>query len=180
VAAAREVLAGHGEGVAVLVTAAARAHAATGPVGRASGRDLDLRRDDPYGAYAEVFEASDVVTATAGDAAARWSVMIAEVGVSRQVVLRALDRLVPGPVQARVPRTLRVPEGACWVWTETPQGAGGYYLVSRGGTSPYRAAVRSATFATASAWSAALPGTREADLPAALASLPVLSGDIDR
>jgi NADH-quinone oxidoreductase subunit D len=179
-AVAREVLAGRGEGVAVLATAAARAHAATGPVGRASGRDLDLRRDDPYGAYADVFEASDVVTATDGDAAARWSVLITEVGVSRRVVLRAFDRLVPGPVQARVPRTLRVPEGACWVWTETPQGAGGYFLVSRGGTSPHRVAVRSATFATASAWSSALLGTLEADLPTALASLPVLSGDIDR
>lgn len=66
------------------------------------------------------------------------------------------------------------------MWTETPPGAGGCLLVSRGGVAPHRVAIRSATFDTASAWSAALPGTGEADLPLALASLPVLAGDVDR
>lgn len=178
--AAREVLSGVGEGLAVLSRSAARAHAVTGPVGRASGRDLDLRRDEPHGLYAQVFDDGDVVTASAGDAAARWSVTAAEVVVADRVVHRALAHLAPGPVQSRVPRTLRAPDGTAWTWTETPQGAGGYLVVSRGGTSPHRVAVRSATFATAAAWSAALPGTAEADLPLAVASLPVLSGDIDR
>ena len=178
--AARDILSGVGRGLAVLSRSAARAYAVTGPVGRASGRDLDLRRDEPYGLYGRMFERGDVVTVSTGDAAARWSVMAGEVVVAGRVVHRALERLAPGPVQSRLPRTLRVPDGTGWMWTETPQGAGGYLVVSRGGTSPHRVAVRSATFATAAAWSAALPGTAEADLPLAVASLPVLSGDIDR
>jgi NADH-quinone oxidoreductase subunit D len=179
-AAAADVLAGHGRGVAVLRRGAALAHAVTGPVARACGRDVDLRRDEPHDAYADVFGPADVVTGTAGDAAERLTVMARELVVSCRVVERVLDRLEPGPVGSRTPRTLRVPEGTGWVWTETPQGAGGCLLVSRGGVAPHRVAIRSATFDTASAWSAALPGTTEADLPLALASLPVLAGDVDR
>lgn len=180
VAAARQHLDGVGAGLAVLTAGDARAYAVTGPVARASGRDVDLRRDEPYAAYPECFGPDDVVTSVAGDAAARFAVMAAEIEVAVAVVLRLLPRLEPGPVASRIPRTVRVPEGECLVRTETPQGAGGYYVVSRGGTSPHRAAIRSATFDTAAAWAAALPGTAEPDLGLAVASLPVLAGDTDR
>lgn len=179
-ARAATLLTGPADRLAVLTARDVREMAVTGPAARAAGVDVDLRRDEPYAGYGDVFGAADVVTRSSGDAAARFAVMAEEVQVSCEVVRRCLDRLPAGPVRARMPRTLRVPEGAVFVWTESPQGASGYYLVSRGGPSPYRLKIRSSTFDTAAALSRALPGTGVADLPLALASLPMVAGDIDR
>jgi len=182
---AGEALHGLGIGLAELPSADARSMAVTGPVARACGVDVDLRRDEPYLAYDEVFAPSDVVPpgpmpAGSGDAATRWRVLAAEVTAAATVVGRCLDLLSSGPVRARLPRTLRVPQGETFAWTESPQGASGYYLVSTGGPAPYRLKIRAAMFDTAAALALALPGTARADLPLALASLPTMAGDVDR
>lgn len=117
------------------------AYGVSGPIARASGVDADLRRDEPYLAYEEL--AHDgvlrVVTRTDGDCFSRFSVLLEQVKVSLDLVDACLDRLraMPaGPVNVRLPKILKVPEGQTYAWTENPLGINGYYLVSRGDKTP--------------------------------------------
>lgn len=169
-----------GAGIAVLDPADAVAYAASGPVGRASGLDLDLRRDDPYLSYPHL-EVPVAVGAT-GDAAARFTALTSDVAVAVDLVEACVAAVRPmsGPVDVRLPKVLRVPEGRDYTWTENPSGINGYLLVSRGEPSPWRLKIRTASFAHVQALAVALPGTPVRDLPLALASFFFVVGDIDR
>ena len=165
-------------GIGVLSRDVALAHGVSGPVARASGLDLDLRRDDPYLAYGDLDV--PVVLGTGGDAWERFRVLLDQLHVSLDLAEQCLDRLPSGEVNVRLPKTVRAPEGATYVWTENPLGAMGYYLVSRAERTPYRLAMRTASFNNVSALPAVLPGTRVADLVAVLASMFFVVGDIDK
>ena len=167
-------------GVGVLRAADARAYGVSGPVARASGLDFDLRRDEPYLAYGEL--PVRVVTRTAGDARARYECLVEQVRVSLELADAVLDRLpaLSGPVNVRLPKTVRAPEGAVYEWTENPLGINGYYLVSHGERTPWRLKLRSASFNNVQALTAILPGTRVEDLTTVLASVFFVVGDIDR
>ncbi len=167
-------------GVGHLTAGAAAAFGASGPVARASGLDFDLRRDEPYLAYAEL--AVPVVTRGAGDCQARFECLLEQVGVSLELVLECLDRVdrLTGPVNVRLPKVVRAPEGQVYAWTENPVGVNGYYLVSRGETTPWRLKLRTASFAHAQALGAMVPGCRVADLVPILGSMFFVVGDIDK
>lgn len=169
-----------GAGIAVLDPADAVAYAASGPVGRASGLDLDLRRDDPYLSYADL--TVPVTVETSGDAAARFTVLTRDIEGAVDLVeaCSVAAQSMSGPIDVRLPKVLRVPEGRDYTWTENPSGINGYLLVSRGGPSPWRLKIRTASFAHVQALAVALPGTPVADLPLALASFFFVAGDIDR
>ena len=169
---------GTGVGVAVLTPEVVLAHGVSGPLARASGVDLDLRRDEPYLAYGALDV--PVVTRTAGDAAARFACVLDQVEVSLDLAVACLDRLPSGAVNLRLPKTVKAPEGATYAWTENPLGIQGYYLVSRGDRVPWRLAMRTASFNNVSALSAVLPGTRLEDLVVALCSFFFVIGDIDK
>ena len=152
---------------------------ASGPVARASGVDLDLRRDDPYLPYPSFA----VAVATAGDARARIRLLVEEIATSIALVAWACEHLEGSagqPVDVRLPKVLRVPEGASYTWTENPTGINGYLLVSRNDRTPWRLKLRSAGFGNAAALGPALTGTRARDLPAAVASFLLVCGDVDR
>lgn len=165
-------------GLGVLTPTAALAHGVSGPVARASGLDVDLRRDDPYLAYPWLDV--PVVLGTTGDAAARFDCLLRQVQVSLDLAAACLRELPEGPVNVKLPKNLRVPEGATYAWTEAPSGIAGYYLVSRGATTPWRLAMRTASFNNVSALPMVLPGCRVQDLPAVLASFFFVVGDIDK
>lgn len=165
-------------GKGLLSVADALSYGVSGPVARGSGLDLDLRRDDPYLAYPDLDV--PVILGTGGDAAARFDCLLRQVQVSLDLVDGCLDQLPSGPVNVKLPKTVRAPEGAAYCWTEAPSGAAGYYLVSRGATTPWRLAMRTASFNNVSALPAVLPGTRVQDLPAVLASFFFVVGDIDK
>ena len=167
-------------GSGVLSLADAKAYGVSGPVARASGLDVDLRRDEPYLAYGQL--AVRVVTRTAGDALARYGCVLDQVHASLDLADAVLDRLpgLSGPVNVRLPKTVKAPEGAVYEWTENPLGINGYYLVSRGERTPWRLKLRSASFNNVQALKAALPGTRVEDLTTVLASFFFVVGDIDR
>jgi NADH-quinone oxidoreductase subunit D len=165
-------------GVGVLDAAQARSYGVSGPVARASGLDFDLRRDEPYLAYGEL--AVPVVTRTAGDALARYECVRDQVAVSLDLADAVLDRLPAGPVNVRLPKTVKAPEGAVYSWTENPSGLNGYYLVSRGERTPWRLKLRSASFNNVNALEAILPGTALPDLVAVLGSVFFVVGDVDR
>ena len=172
-------------GVGVLTATEARVWATSGPVARASGVVLDLRDIaaalDPY---ADLARDSDfhVVSRPAGDAAARFAVLGAEAEVSGACVVAAALRLVEldGPVSVALPKVIRVPEGVGYHAVESPTGRSGWYLDSRGGTTPYRLAMRTASFANAMSLRVALPGTGVEDLPVVLMSYVLVAGDTDK
>jgi NADH-quinone oxidoreductase subunit D len=173
-----------GRGVAVLSAADATAYGVSGPVARASGLDLDLRRDDPYLGYAKLPDGIlRVVTRSEGDALARYECLLDQIEVSLDLVSHCLDVLAdtpPGPVNVRLPNVVRTPEGETYAATENPLGINGYYLVSRGDRTPWRLKLRTASFNNVQALSVALPGTHLRDLTTAVASYFYVVGDIDK
>ncbi|MDT7572433.1 MAG: NADH-quinone oxidoreductase subunit [Actinomycetota bacterium] len=176
--ASDEVFAARTRGIGVLHLDDVSAYGVTGPVARASGFDMDLRRDDPYLAYPDLDVR--VVLGADGDCYARFRCLLEQVHVSLDLVEQCLDRLPTGAVDIKLPKTVRAPEGHTYVWTENPLGAMGYFLVSRGQTTPWRLAMRTASFNNVSALAAVLPGTRVADLVTVLASMFFVTGDLDK
>ena len=146
---------------------------------RASGVDWDLRRDGkPYLAYPELdFK---VWTHSDGDSFARYWVRLQETRESARMVLQLLDGLPSGPIMAKVPRIIKVPEGEAWVETENPLGQMGYYVVSKGATGPFRVKIRSASFSNVSILPWLLQGVYVPDVITILGSLYFILGDIDR
>jgi NADH-quinone oxidoreductase subunit D len=181
-----EIFRARTRGVGVLPRELAAAYGVSGPIARASGLDLDLRRDEPYLAYGELFGPGGpgrVVTRAEGDCLARFECLLEQVHVSLDLVLACTERmreLPPGPVNQRLPKVLRVPEGACYAWTENPLGLNGYYLVSRGDKVPWRLKLRSASFNNVQVLSELLPGCLVADLVAVLGSTFFVVGDVDK
>ena len=169
---------GHLSGLGRLSVADALSYGVSGPVARASGLDVDLRRDDPYLAYGSLD--MPVVLRADGDAQARFACLLEQVGVSLDLAQQCLAALPPGPVSVQLPKSVRAPEGSTYAWTENPSGIAGYYLVSRGAATPWRLAMRTASFNNVSALPAVLPGTAVQDLPDVLASFFFVVGDIDR
>ena len=146
---------------------------------RASGVDWDLRRDGkPYLAYPDLdFK---VWTHPDGDSYARYWVRLQETREAVRMVLQLLDGLPAGPIMAKVPRIIKVPEGEIWVETENPLGQMGYYVVSKGATGPFRVKIRSASFSNVSILPWMLRGVYVPDVVTILASLYFILGDIDR
>ena len=165
-------------GVGVLAPSAVLSYGVSGPVARASGVDVDLRRDDPYLAYGAL--EVPVVLGSSGDVLARFTCLLGQVGVSLDLVDACLDRLPAGPVDVRLPKSVRAPEGSTYAWTENPLGVMGYLLVSRGQPTPWRLAMRTASFNNVSVLPELLPGVLLRDLPVVLASLFFVLGDVDK
>lgn len=158
----------------------------TGPIARASGLDLDLRRDEPYLAYGELFGEGGpgrVVTRETGDALARLEVLAEQVHVSLDLARACTEKLRelgPGPYDTKLPKVLKVPEGEHYFHGENPLGHNGYYLVSRGEKAPHRLKLRSASFNNVQVLREMLPGTVVADMVAILGSMFFVVGDVDK
>ncbi len=157
----------------------------SGPIARASGVDIDLRRDEPYLAYDELVADGSlrVVTRQSGDCFARFEVLIEQIKVSLDLADRCIEqlRMLPaGPVNVRLPKIVKAPEGTTYAWTENPLGINGYYLVSRGEKVPWRMKLRTASFNNIAALPELLPGCVVADMVAILGSMFFVVGDIDK
>jgi len=146
---------------------------------RASGVDWDLRRDAPkYLVYDELDW--KVWTHPDGDSFARYWVRLQETRESARMVLQMVESLPSGPIMAKVPRIIKVPEGEAFVNTENPLGEMGYYVFSKGATGPFRVKIRSASFSNVSILPWLLRGVYVPDVITILASLYFILGDIDR
>ncbi|MQA24995.1 MAG: NADH-quinone oxidoreductase subunit D [Micromonosporaceae bacterium] len=167
-------------GVGVLSAADAAGYGASGPVARASGLDFDLRRDEPYLGYGELDV--PVVTRAAGDCHSRFECLLDQVYVSLDLATQCLDRLdrLTGPINVRLPKVVKAPEGHTYAWTENPLGINGYYLVSRGEKTPWRMKLRTASYSNVQALVSLLPGCLVPDLIAILGSMFFVVGDIDK
>ena len=178
-----EIFTARTKGVGVLSREQVMQYGLSGPIARAAGVDMDLRRDEPYLAYPELQDVLRVVTATEGDCFARFRVLREQVHVSLDLAEACVDRLerLPlGPINQRLPKVLKVPEGLTYAWTENPLGINGYFLVSHGEKTPYRLKLRSASFNNVQVLGELLQGQLVADMVAILGSMFFVVGDIDK
>ncbi|MEV4361877.1 NADH-quinone oxidoreductase subunit D [Nonomuraea sp. NPDC049625] len=176
-----EIFIARTRGVGVLSREQITQYGVSGPIARASGVDFDLRRDDPYLAYPEL--PVKVVTRQAGDCHSRFEVLFDQLKVSLDLAEACVSRLrslPPGPINQRLPKVLKVPEGHTYAWTENPLGINGYYLVSKGDKTPWRLKLRSASYSNVQVLREMLPGHLVADMVAILGSMFFVVGDIDK
>jgi NADH-quinone oxidoreductase subunit D len=174
-----EIFQSRTRGIGVIPRDVALQYGLSGANLRASGVDWDLRRDQDIAlAYNKVdFK---VWTHPDGDSFARCWIRLQETREATLIVDKLLDGIPSGPVMAKVPKIIKVPEGEAWVSTENPLGEMGYYVVSRGDLGPFRVKIRSASFNNISITPWLLRGVYVPDIITILASLYFILGDIDR
>ena len=174
-----EIFQSRTRGIGVIPRDVAMQYGLSGANLRASGVDWDLRRDqDSPMAWNKVdFK---VWTHPDGDSFARCWIRLQETREATKIVDQLLDGIPAGPVMAKVPKIIKVPEGEAWVSTENPLGEMGYYVVSRGDSGPFRVKIRSASFNNISITPWLLRGVYVPDIITILASLYFILGDIDR
>ncbi|MDQ4095702.1 MAG: NADH dehydrogenase (quinone) subunit D [Actinomycetota bacterium] len=176
---------------------------ASGPTARASGLDWDLRRDLPYEEYAAVD--FDVPVAQEGDVYARYVVRMEEMRQSVRIVEQVIDAMPGGdfrnmdpkitpPPRSELNRSMEavihhyklvtqgftVPAGEVYTAVESPRGELGCYVISDGGSSPYRVHVRDPSFVNLQALPVMAEGGLVADLIAVIASTDPVMGGVDR
>src|SRR3954453_3064389 len=166
-------------GIGVIPREVALSFGLSGANLRSSGVDWDLRRDEPSPMPYSQLDWK-VWTPPDGDSFARYWVRLQEVREATYMIEQLCDGLPAGPVMAKVPRIIKVPEGEAWVSTENPLGEMGYYVISKGELGPFRVKIRSASFNNVSVASWVLRGGFVPDIITILASLYFILGDIDR
>jgi NADH-quinone oxidoreductase subunit D len=174
-----EVFRARTRGVGVIPAEIAQSYGLSGANLRASGVDYDLRRDVPVGLAWDKVDWK-VWTHPDGDSYARFWVRLQETREATQIVDNLLDSLPAGPIMAKVPRIIKVPEGEAWVSTENPLGEMGYYVVSKGDLIPFRVKIRTPSFNTISIVPWVMRGIYVPDVITILASMYFILGDIDR
>lgn len=173
-----EIFMARTKGIGVLPPEVAADHGVTGPNLRASGIRFDLRKVGDYLPY-DRFD-FEVPIGQTGDSWDRWWVRLEEIRQACHIVQQAVDGVPSGPLQAKVPKIIKVPKGEVYVRAENPKGEMGYYIVSEGGQGPYRLKIRSASFSNLSMLSWILDGVLVPDIIAIMGSLDFVLGDVDR
>ncbi len=173
-----EIFLARTKGVGIIPLEDAKAYGVSGPNLRASGVAFDLRKVSDYLPY-DRFE-FEIPTGENGDCWDRYHVRLQEVRQAARIVTQAIDGIPSGPLQAKVPRIIKVPKGETYVRAENPKGEMGYYVVSEGGRGPYRLKIRSASFSNLSVLPWLLEGALVPDIIAILGSLDFVLGDVDR
>ena len=175
----------------------------SGPTLRGSGVDWDIRRDMPYSSY-EKFQFK-VPVRTEGDVFARYMCRIEELRQSIGIVKQALDGMPSGPIKAAAPKVVlpdrekmktqmesliyhfkivtegfAVPAGEVYHAVESPRGEMGYYVISDVTAKPWRVHMRSPSYANLQALEKMCVGRLLADVVAAIGSIDIVLGEIDR
>jgi NADH-quinone oxidoreductase subunit D len=179
---------------------------ASGPIARASGVTRDLRKDEPYLAYAD-FDFK-MCCAKAGDCFARYYVRMAEMKESLKIIGQALENLPSGPVdvgvgqRAALPdkaqvyqtiegtithfelvmqnRGLEVPCDESYAAVDAPNGELGFYVVGDGSNVAYRARCRPPSFIHFAMFPRLIRGHTLSDVVAVLGSLNIIAAELDR
>ena len=150
-----------------------------GPPLRASGVVRDVRKDEPYAAYNE-FD-FDIPLGTRGDTYDRYLVRIEEMWQSLRIIRQVIEGLPEGPIIAKVPRLIKPPAGETYHANEAPKGEIGFFIVADGrSTSPYRMRVRPPSFCNLQALPQLVRGYLVADVIAAIGTIDIVLGEVDR
>jgi len=150
----------------------------TGPTARGSGVSCDIRKLYPYDAYDKV-QFNEVIK-KGGDSLARYLVRIGEMNQSISIIEQLIDNIPEGDFQAKTKVVLKLPKGEFYTRVETARGELGVYIVSEGGSTPYRIKFRSPGFSNLSALDHMARGSKIGDLIAMMGTLDLVIPDIDR
>jgi NADH-quinone oxidoreductase subunit D len=175
----------------------------TGPVLRSTGVNYDVRKAIPYTGY-EKFD-FDIPTGKNGDCFDRYLVRMEEMRQSLRIIKQALAGMPEGPYRAHVPGVVlppkqdvltqmeamifhfkiitegfKVPAGSYYQAIESPKGELGYYMVSDGGTKPYRMRVRPPSLINLQALNPMVAGGLVADVITCIGSIDIVLGEVDR
>ena len=156
------------KGVGILTPADARAYGAVGPTARASGVDIDIRRDHPYAAYNLVDW--KVITTPNGDVYDKAAVRLLEMLESISIIKQCLERLkvTGGPIDACIKE---VPPGFGLGHGEAPRGEVFHFVVSDGTNSPVRHKIRAPSYCNVPTFKATCIGETVSDAALILASV---------
>ncbi len=166
------------KGVGVLTAEDAISYGCTGPVARASGVSCDMRKIAPYDAYDRV--EFDEVIETAGDSFARYIVRVKEMNQSIRIIEQLIDNIPEGEFVGKTKNVLKLNKGEFYQRVETARGEFGVFIVSEGGTTPYRIKFRSPGFSNLSVLNHIAKGSKIGDLMATMGTLDLVIPDIDR
>ena len=194
------------KGIGVLTPEDATNFSVTGPLARASGVVRDLRKDEPYLAYADLdFK---VVCAKGGDCYSRYMVRMQEMMESLSIIEQAIENIPAGPVnidavsditlpaKPAVYRSIEgliqhfevlmpnrgypVPVDEVYAATESPNGELGFYIVGDGSVRAYRARTRPPSYIHFSIFPHLIRGHQLSDVVAVLGSLNIIAAELDR
>ena len=195
-------------GIGVLSKEEAINQSATGPIARASGVVRDLRKDEPYLAYAELNSSFKVICGTTGDCLARYLVRMDEMLESLKIIEAALENLPSGPINVDVNgkavlpnqmsvyrsiegliqhfelimtnRQWRTPTEEVYGAIESPNGELGFYVIADGSGTAYRARTRPPSFIHFAMFPYLIVGHQLSDVVAVLGSLNIIAAELDR
>ncbi len=166
------------KGVGYLSPEDAISFGCTGPTAKGSGVSCDIRKLYPYEIYDQL--QFDEVLETGCDSFARYMVRIREMNQSIRIIEQLIDNIPEGDFQAKTKAVLKLPKGEFYQRIETARGEFGVYIVSEGGTTPYRIKFRSPGFSNLSALDQMARGSKLGDLVAMMGTLDLVIPDIDR
>ena len=129
------------KGVGVLTKQQAIDWCVVGPTARASGIDIDVRRDDPYGAYDRVN--FNVIVEKEGDVFAKTVVRIKELYESIRIIRQCLDKMPKGEIETKIKE---IPPGEGIGRVEAPRGECFHYVRSDGTNRPIRHKIRAPSY----------------------------------
>jgi NADH-quinone oxidoreductase subunit D/NADH-quinone oxidoreductase subunit C/D len=166
------------KGVGILSRKDAISFGCTGPTARGSGVSCDIRKLYPYELYNQL--QFDEILHEDGDSFARYLVRLQELRQSMHIIEQLIDNIPEGDIQAKTKAVLKLPKGEFYSRVETARGEFGVYIVSEGGTTPYRIKFRSPGFSNLSALDHITRGHKIGDLVAIMGTLDLVIPDIDR
>lgn len=164
--------------IGILSPEDAVSYGCTGPTARGSAVSCDIRKIYPYEIYDKL--EFDEVLEEGGDSFARYMVRIREMQQSIRIIEQLIDNIPEGDFQAKTKAVLKLPKGEFYTRVETARGELGVYIVSEGGTTPYRIKFRSPGFSNLSVLDHIARGSKIGDLVAMMGTLDLVIPDIDR
>lgn len=166
------------KGVGVLSIEKAKHYGVTGPNIRASGLEVDVRKDNTYAAYSDL--AFDVPTLPEGDVFARYRLRMLELRQSAAILRQCFEKIPAGDHCLPLNYRIKIPEGETYQHIESPRGDIGCWLVSTGGDMPWRCKFRTPSFVHIQIFRDLLPGVLVPDIMAICASFDIVLPETDR
>ncbi|MBI4650640.1 NADH-quinone oxidoreductase subunit D [Candidatus Desantisbacteria bacterium] len=194
---------GRTKGIAAVTKEDAVNYGLTGVPLRASGINLDIRKAIPYAVYDRMN--FDVPLGVNGDVFDRYIIRMEEMRQSLRIIEQACKEIPDGPIMVDDPRIAlpdkknleanaecltrycyilthgyKVPKGEVYSSIEAPKGELGFYIISDGTEKPFRLKIRSPAFINVAALPKMIQGGLVADVIAAIGSIDIVLGEIDR
>jgi NADH-quinone oxidoreductase subunit D len=157
------------KGVGVLTKQDVLDYAAVGPTARASGWEIDVRRDDPYAAYDMVDW--NVITAPEGDVFAKAKVRLLENYESIKIIEQCLDGLEKEPEGDIEVKVKEIPEGIGTGHAEAPRGEVFHFVKTDGSNSPVRHKIRAPSYVNIATFKKSCVGQTISDATISLAAV---------